>query len=107
MSSGHLPTLAIEEAFYKITEQTLKVHYIINQYDGSLHIKCVMILSNHNVTALDYVVVLSPDLQKSVLHCWYVTAIIAKPMRKLISLVVFFTDNIQPIETIYFDSAKN
>lgn len=29
VSSGYLPTLAIKEAFYKITEHTLKVHCVL------------------------------------------------------------------------------
>lgn len=38
---GHLPTLAIEEAFYKITNcsYTSIVHHIINQHDVYLHMK--------------------------------------------------------------------
>lgn len=46
---AHLPTLALNLAFYKISELALKVHNSRNQYNIYLHMKCGITPSNHNV----------------------------------------------------------
>lgn len=97
VSPGHLLMFASKEAFCKITEHTLEVHCIINQYD--------MYLDNdmwynsfkpyYKVTALDYVVMFGPDLLRSVLHCWCITV-----NRKLTSVLVFISDHISCVKII-------